>query len=296
MSPDRTQHSGTPAADRRSAVSRPSLLRRTGRAILVLAFWLLVWQLAAMWVAREVIAEAWRAGDTEALLRAVLNGRELLLPGPALSLRPLAELALPAEFWSTTGASLLRSCCGFAAGAVLGTALAVLTAALPWADTLLSPAIRVVRAAPVASFIILVLLWVQTGLVPGVISGLMVLPVVWGNVHQGFRSTDPLLLEMARAYRFGRGKTLRLVYLPSVLPHFASGCTTALGLAWKSGVAAEVLCLPRQAIGSQVYYSKLSLETPSLFAWTAVVILLSLALERLLKLLLERGRGAQAWR
>lgn len=296
MSPDRTQHSGTPAADRRSAVSRPSLLRRTGRAILVLAFWLLVWQLAAMWVAREVIAEAWRAGDTEALLRAVLNGRELLLPGPALSLRTLAELALTAEFWSTTGASLLRIFCGFAAGAVLGTALAVLTAALPWADTLLSPAIRVVRAAPVASFIILVLLWVQTGLVPGVISGLMVLPVVWGNVHQGFRSTDPLLLEMARAYRFGRGKTLRLVYLPSVLPHFASGCTTALGLAWKSGVAAEVLCLPRQAIGSQVYYSKLSLETPSLFAWTAVVILLSLALERLLKLLLERGRGAQAWR
>ena len=266
MSPDRTQHSGTPAADRRSAVSRPSLLRRTGRAILVLAFWLLVWQLASMWVAREVIAEAWRAGDTEALLRAVLNGRELLLPGPALSLRTLAELALTAEFWSTTGASLLRIFCGFAAGAVLGTALAVLTAALPWADTLLSPAIRVVRAAPVASFIILVLLWVQTGLVPGVISALMVLPVVWGNVHQGFRSTDPLLLEMARAYRFGRGKTLRLVYLP------------------------------RLAIGSQVYYSKLSLETPSLFAWTAVVILLSLALERLFKLLLERGRGAQAWR
>lgn len=295
MSPDRTQHSGTPAADRRSAVSRPSLLRRTGRAILVLAFWLLVWQLASMWVAREVIAEAWRAGDTEALLRAVLNGRELLLPGPALSLRTLAELALTAEFWSTTGASLLRIFCGFAAGAVLGTALAVLTAALPWADTLLSPAIRVVRAAPVASFIILVLLWVQTGLVPGVISALMVLPVVWGNVYKGIVQTDPLLLEGAKTWRFGRLKTLRLVYLPSVLPYFASSCSTALGLAWKAGVAAEVLCVPKLAIGSQVYYSKLYLETPSLFAWTITVLALSFLLDKMFGTLfrrMERGRGA----
>ena len=147
-----------------------------------------------------------------------------------------------------------------------------------------------------ASFILLVILWAPTGQVPVVVSALMVLPVVWGNVSRGITQTDPLLLEAARAYRFGRWKRVRLVYLPSVLPYFASGCHTALGLAWKSGVAAEVLCVPRLAIGTQVYYSKIYLETPALFAWTAVVLVLSFALEGLLGALLSRveRRGSHA--
>ena len=169
----------------------------------------------------------------------------------------------------------------------------MLTAALPWADWLFGPAVKVVRAVPVASFIVLVLLWAPTtGAVPGIVSALMVLPVVWGNVARGIGETDPLLLEAARAYRFGRGKTLRLVYAPSVLPYFASGCATALGLAWKAGVAAEVLCQPRLAIGTRLYKAKITLETPDVFAWTLVVIALSFLLEAVLGTALRRlGRG-----
>ena len=98
-------------------------------------------------------------------------------------------------------------------------------------------------------------------------------------------------LELARAYRFGRWKTVRLVYVPSVLPYFASAFRTALGLAWKAGVAAEVLCLPKAAIGTQVYNAKIYLETPDLFAWTLVVLALSFALEGILGKLLIRLEG-----
>ena len=108
------------------------------------------------------------------------------------------------------------------------------------ADWVLTPAVKVVRAVPVASFIVLVLLWAPTtGVVPAIVSALMVLPVLWGNVGKGISQTDPQLLELAKAYRFGRAKTMRLIYIPSVLPYFASGCATALGLAWKAGVAAD---------------------------------------------------------
>ena len=96
---------------------------------------------------------------------------------------------------------------------------------------------------------------------------------------------------MGRAYRFGRWKTVRLIYAPSVLPYFASGCHTAMGLAWKAGVAAEVLCVPKLAIGTQVYFSKIYLETPSLFAWTIVVVALSFLLERVIGGLLRRLEG-----
>ena len=119
-----------------------------------------------------------------------------------------------------------------------------LTCASRWADVLLSPAVRVIRAVPVVSFILFVLLWTRRGLVPVVVSALMVLPVVWGNVGRGIRETDPKLLEQAGALRFSRLKTVRLVYLPSVRPYFLSAVVTSLGLAWKSGVAAEVLCRP----------------------------------------------------
>lgn len=265
------------------------------RAVIPPAFWLGVWQLAAMWVGREGIAEAWRAGDGGALVKAIIDGKALLLPGPVLVLRTLAELAVTPLLWQSAALSLARIFSGFLGGAVLGGLLAAACAAFRPARLLLSPAIGVIRATPVASFIILLLLWVTTGLVPAVCAGLMVLPVVWGNVYRGIAQTSPLLLEGARAWRFGRWKTLRLVYLPSVLPYFASGCSTALGLAWKAGVAAEVLCVPKLAIGSQVYYAKLYLETPSLFAWTITVLTLSFLLDRIFGALfrrMERGRGA----
>ena len=266
----------------------PPLARKLWRRAAPLLFWLLVWELLALAVDRRALAAAWTAGDWGGVLEALRYGQELLLPAPLAVAEELLELAAGAELWRTAALSLLRIFGGALAGTILGTALAAATSASPWADRLLSPAVKVVRAAPVASFIVLVLLWVERDLVPVTISALMVLPVIWGSVSKGVAQTDGQLLELARAYRFGRWKTLSLVYVPSVLPYFASGCRTALGLGWKAGVAAEVLCLPAAAIGSQIYFAKIYLETTALFAWTLVVIALSFALEQAVGRLLGR--------
>lgn len=250
---------------------KPDLKTKSARILLPAAFWLAIWCLAAACV-----------------------DQPLLVPSPIAVLRRLGELAAAPLFWRSTLVSLLRIFCGALAGTILGTLCAVLTSRFRLADWILAPAIRLVRATPVASFIILVLLWVSTGKVPGVISALMVLPVVWESVSAGIRSADPQLLELARSYQFSRRKLICYVYLPAVRPHFAAGVCTAIGLAWKSGVAAEVLCLPKAAIGTQVYYSKIYLETPSLFAWTAVVIVLSMLLERIVRRLLGVKGGRKA--
>lgn len=248
------------------------------RVVIPLAFWLGVWQLGAVFM-------DWRTGGYGSLL----------LPGPGEVAGRLIALAAEPAFWQAAGMSLVRIFAGFALGAVIGTAAAVATAAFVPADWVLTPAVKVVRAVPVASFIVLVLLWAPTtGVVPAIVSALMVLPVLWGNVGKGISQTDHKLLELARAYRFGRGKTLRLVYIPSVLPYFASGCATALGLAWKAGVAAEVLCLPKLAIGTRLYRAKITMETPDLFAWTVTVVVLSFVLERAVGALLRRIGGGKA--
>ncbi len=237
--------------------------RAPWRWLLPAVFWLAVWWLLALIV-----------------------GKELLIPSPPLVVRTLLELVVTGAFWRYTALTLLRITLGLLLGIVLGILTALLTNRFSWLHALLAPAVRVVRATPVASFIILVLLWVSNGRVPVVISALVVLPVIWESTAAGLRSVDRDLLEFARAYRLTRLDTWRRIVIPSMLPQLAAAVCTAIGLAWKSGVAAEVLCLPKAAVGTQVYFSKLYLDTPALFAWTLIVVALSLTVERIARRLL----------
>lgn len=248
------------------------------KLLLPVVFWLAVWHAAAWLVELQVES----------------RGNELLLPYPITVFKSLTGLWGKGEFWLTVLRSLLRILGGLAAGSMMGAALSVLTCASPWLDSLLAPAIRVIRATPVTSFILLILLWTGRNTVPAIIAGLMVLPVIWENLSQGIRSTDKQLLEMAQAYRFTPVKKLFLIYFPTVRPYLAAAITTAMGLAWKSGVAAEVLCLPKPAIGTQIYNAKLYLEIPDLFAWTLTVVVLSILLEKLLALTVGGKRGGKS--
>lgn len=243
----------------------PGRAKKLIQSIAAALFWLAVWQAAAAAV-----------------------GRELLLPTPGAAFAALAENAVRAEFWRSVSLSLVRILLGFASGVVLGTVFGTVTKFFKPVDILLSPLLGIIRATPVASFIILALVWISSGILPGFISMLMVVPVVWANIYEGISSVDKGLLELAKVYRFNGLKTLRLIYIPSLRPYFKAAIITSLGMAWKSGIAAEVLCQPKGSIGIGLYYAKLYLETADLFAWTAVVIILSFIVEKGVAALLKR--------
>ncbi|MBQ2775721.1 MAG: ABC transporter permease subunit [Clostridia bacterium] len=218
-------------------------------------------------------------------------GSELLLPSPAATFKRLFELMKEADFWLAALWSLLRITVGCAAGIAVGTLLGAVTAFSRTLYELFKPVLTVVRATPVASFIILALVWIKRDNVGTFISFLMVLPILWSNVSEGITQCDKDLLEMAKIFRFSKASLITKIYVPCTMPYFFAGCTTALGLAWKAGVAAEVLSLPKYALGSELYYSKIYLETPSLFAVTLVVIVMSIILEKLLSLALKKFAG-----
>ena len=213
---------------------------------------------------------------------AALVGQELLLPSPAQTARKLLELASAADFWLTVGQSVLRVLTGILAAVLGGVLLALLTHRSPLCMALLSPLMTLVKSTPVASFIILALVWLGRSTVPVFIAALMVLPVVWANVSAGLRGIDPQLLELARVYALPRLRVLRRITWPSVRPHLRAALRSALGLGWKAGIAAEVLTVPALSIGKRIYEAKLYLETTELFAWTAAVVLVSLGIEKLL--------------
>lgn len=221
----------------------------------------------------------------------IFVGEDLLLSSPWTVLTRLWTLAGTTDFWMAVGRSCFGILAGFISGVVLGTLLGAVTRGHGFLYEMVRLPMNLVKATPVASFIILTLLWIPSRRLSVFISFLMVLPMIWINVDQGFRSVDAGLMEVAEVFRFSWWKKLRYVYIPAVLPFLRSACEVALGFAWKSGIAAEVIVTPLGFIGKKLYDAKVTLETADMFAWTAVVVLLSIGFEKLFHLLLGRLDG-----
>ena len=239
------------------------------RRIQILAasvFWLGVWQAAAAAI-----------------------GQEVFLVSPVQAIGTLVELLPQAEFWQRIGFSAGRILLGFGLGVLSSAVLAVAAEKWEWVDALLAPVMQLVKATPVASFIILALVWVSGSSLSILISFFMVLPVLYGAVRTGIESADGQLLEMARVFRLPLPCRVKAIWLPAVLPAFRQGCSVALGICWKSGVAAEVIGLPDGSIGDALYRAKITLSTGELFAWTFVIIVLSAAFEKLFLALLDKA-------
>ena len=239
-------------------MNKKNLLLAFAKIAGVTLFWLAVWALVSFRV-----------------------NNQLLLPTPKEVILSLGTLVRTAEFWKITVLSLLRIVLGIIISLLLGTLLAIVTERSQILNALLSPVLTVVKSTPVASFIILALLWLNRNTLPLYITALIVVPIVWSNVSEGLRSVDKELLDVTRIYRFSLLKRIKNLYVPSVTPFFMAACKSSLGMAWKAGISAEVLSTPRYAIGTELYFSKTYLETPTLFAWTVVIILLSVIIEKL---------------
>ncbi len=240
-------------------------LHKILKHILIAAVWLILWQILSSAV-----------------------GLSVLLPSPLETLGSLGEMIKTRAFWRSVFYSILRISAGFVSGVILGTLAAVASSFSKTVNDFLLPLIEIIKATPVASFIILAVVWLKSGKVPSFTAALMVFPIVWSNVKTGVKETNKNLLEMSDAFSVRFLKKVAKIYIPSVKPYFISSLTTALGLSWKAGIAAEVICNPVNSIGGGIYSSKIYLDTPKLFAWTAVVVLMSISLEKILITILNK--------
>ena len=224
--------------------------------LISVAAWLLVWQYAAVKLSQTV-----------------------LLPRPAEVFRALVELVKWERFGTILRSSLLHIVMGFVAALIAGCVLAVVCRFSDLAAAILIPPMKLVKTVPVVSFIILLLLWVKPARISIVISFLIVLPVVYANVSRGIRETGEDMLEMARVFRIPFLRRLFRLYIPNAVPYANAAVSSGLSLCWKAGIAAEIIGLSADSIGNQLYYSKLYLDTAALFAWTVVVIVVSVLME-----------------
>ena len=240
------------------------------RTIAALAFWILLWYLGALAANRRLL---------------------IPIPTPLDTLAALWRLGRTAGFWMSVAASALRICVGFLAAVLFGTVCAVFSERWELFQAAAEPLLRLVRAVPVASVTILVFLWLSRERIPGFIAFLTVFPIVWSNVAGGIRHTDRNLTEMAHVFGMGRWEILRKITLPEIRPYFITAAATGLGFAWKSGVAAEIICRTNLSLGNLLWSSKNAVAYDEVFALTLVIVIWSVLLENGARRLLQGGKS-----
>jgi NitT/TauT family transport system permease protein len=237
------------------------------KAFIALIFWIAVWEITSVLIGEDL---------------------KMFLPSPFAVIKRWFEIVLEPVYLKATAFTLLRIISGFVLGGVVGILLGLLTNLSKLAYILLSPALKIIRAVPVVSFIILAFLFMSTDALPLFISFLMVVPLVWQASHDGIESADKQLCEMGKVFGFSKIKVLFKIRLPIAVPQIISSLVSGLGYAWKSGVAAEVICTPTLSLGHEIFKGKFNLDYESVYAVTLTVVFLSLIIEILFKTLSER--------
>ena len=224
---------------------------------IIILFWLSIWQLVA-----------------------AMMHNNILLVGPFQVGKALLENISRVDFWKIIIYSFGRIGLGFLLALIMGLVLGALSYRFRILEAFLAPLITTLQSIPVASFVVLLLIWFGSEALSFFSSFLVVFPSVYVNTMSGFKSTDKQLLEMADVFHVRGWNRFFYFYRPALMPYLISCLKISLGMSWKSGVAAEVIGIPRFSLGERLYMSKIYLDTAGLFAWTLIVILLSFIFEK----------------
>ena len=238
----------------------------------IIALWVVLWQAAALIIHNSI-----------------------LFAGPAETVKSLISMSGDGEFISSVLSSYGHIMGGILIGVVLGVLLGIASYKVELVKDMLAPLTSVVKAVPVASFAVLVLIWFGSSNVSTVISALVVFPIVYTSILEGLGTSARDLLEMAYVYRMPGFNQIRYIYLPSLVPFFKSALSLSIGMGFKSGVAAEVIGQSALTMGNGLYRAKVLLDTSALFAWTIVIVLVSYITERIITglITLIGGKGAK---
>lgn len=236
--------------------------------MLIIAFWLVVWQIVCLIVDNPIF-----------------------FAGPLEMIKELAHMAGSCDFIESVLNSLLRIMGGFGIAFLLACLLASAAYHCKLLEDLLSPFVTFIKSVPVASVVVLLLIWFGAKYLSVYVTFMVVFPNIYLNVLNGLKNTDKDLLEMAEVFHLSLIQKMFYIFRPAVMPYLLSGTVISVGMSFKSGVAAEVIGLPVSSIGEGLYNAKIYLNTAGVFAWTAVIILLSSLVERLVvELLKQFGR------
>jgi NitT/TauT family transport system permease protein len=249
-----------------SSIKKNKSIYNRIESILIMGVWLAIWHV----LARQINA--------------------FYLPSPYETLDVLFHLFLKKSTYHIVGASLLRVLIGLIFALVFGLVTGLLSGRFRLFHQLMMPVVISIKSTPVVSFIMLALLYIKGPLVPSFCGMLLCFPIIYTNVLQGYLSVDRELINMSKVYRVSFSKQLFKLYLPSMAPYIIAGTLTSIGIAWKGTIAAELISVLSTSIGLELYNGKVYLETASIFAWTIIIIVCSVLIEKATKSIIAKNK------
>ena len=219
---------------------------------------------------------------------AIILNRSFLLSSPVEVLKALLELGLSNIFWTGMWKSVCKILLGFLTGALVGIFLAGLSYRFNLFEVYISPYIMVIRSIPVASFVIIILIWLGGEGLSLFVCFFMVMPIFYANTLEGLKSVDMKMIQMAKIFELVKKAKLIYIYLPMLESFLISSSVASMGIAFKSGIAAEVIGRPKDTVGFLLFDAKMYLDTSKVFAITLTVIICSAIFERLAVIVVKK--------
>ncbi len=201
------------------------------------------------------------------------------------------SLALPQHL----GVTLSRVVISFAAAMLIGTAIGIAMGRWRQLDLFLDGWLVLGLNVPALVTIILCYVWFGLNDTAAIVAvAINKIPTVIVTVREGARAVDPRLMQVARAYRLSRWKTLSRVYLPQLYPYLMAAARSGLSLIWKIVLVVELLGRSN-GIGFQLNVFFQFFDIAGILAYTlvfaAIVLLVEALILRPLERRLTRWRG-----
>ncbi|HZP89065.1 MAG TPA: ABC transporter permease [Burkholderiales bacterium] len=208
---------------------------------------------------------------------------DLLLPSPFTVARAAVAMVASGELQSDIAASMARIVTGYFIGAAIAIPTGLLMGTVPFIRRFVDPYIEFFRYIPALSLITMALIWFGIG------ESSKVFLIVYGTTFivvvatsAGVAAIPKNRLRAAASLGANRPQMFVLVVLPSVIPQIYTGMRIALGNAFTTIVAAELVSA-QSGLGYVIFNARLYLQTDKIFVAIIALGLLGLASDRLLR-------------
>ncbi|MBS4873628.1 ATP-binding cassette domain-containing protein [Atopobium minutum] len=225
------------------------------------------------------------------LLIALAVDNDLILVSPFVALARLGRIVCSAAFASAVGFSFVRIVLGFSVGFAAAFALGIGAAHSRLLKTVLEPAVLALKSTPIVCIIVLLLMWVGSKGVSALAVFLVVFPAIYLATLQGMESSSDDLQRLLEVFGVASARQFLADGYQQVLPYLIAASKHACGMAWKAGVAAELIGTPTGSMGYFIYQAKVLFEVGDVFAWTIAVVALSWLGEKCFVWLLAQSGG-----
>lgn len=219
----------------------------------------------------------------------------IILPSFLEVLSKIAECSTTLFFWENVAGTFMRIIPAFLLTLVFGSFLGFCCGTSRTFDSLFAFPLSFIKSTPVVTFILIAIFIFRTSSVPVFASLLMTIPIMVTSVRSGFERSDSdnKKLQMAETYGFSKKQKIKFIILPKLRLFFLNGALSSFGMTWKVVAAAEVLSVPKKALGTLLQESQVHLETANLYAVSFMIVVLSFISELLLKKLVDLSTKIQ---